>query len=396
MKIRAQDKSVSACIEKLHHIVCGEGGAIFDPSLALEVRGAELSYHLIRKARDQQRMVSLPVSSMPQIDHFQFQLDRDGRLRILSHSELASEHQLNVMEQSLELFNLLEKVNQFAKNSPSVQLQQFPDLLGLLLQGGNGADLVAPAQESEEALKIAAFWQGRMFYELESNANRSLPLLEFMNHHLFANNFKYEFRSEDTHIQLHHKNLVAGQTFARYEIMDALQTCVVYGFVDESAYFLQSQVFEMALVDEINLKISSQAVCSYQSDLPDWDSPPYYQNSFMYRSRVLYGSSGAVLPYAIVPPGDHILPFREAVSAQFAEIERHYELKAGVINNEDMFWRYANRLYDENRRYYIELLDVLKKTDLSKLVKGSTVPGQLKSLLEKQRRILKSFSKCLQ
>ncbi len=394
MKIRTRNTAVAAVIEKLHEKVCYEGGAYFDEALELGVKGSELSYSLARKVQNQHLMVSLPVSVMPQIDHYKFRLSKDGSLNVDSIDSDATPLQSEIMMLSLELFNLLGKVSQFGKDSPPVQLSQFPELLNLLLTGGNGADLAQPAVEGDESLRIAAFWQARMFYELNSEANRSLPLLEFMNHHLFANNFKYDFRGGGNHIQLHHKNLIAGQTFARYEIMDALQTFVVYGFVDQSAYFLHSQSFEMPLTDGLTLQVSSQAVCSHQSDVPDWNPPPKFQNSFMYRSKLLYGSSGPVMPYAIVPPGNHIEPFKEATLAQLEEIERHYGLEKGAINNEEVYDRFLRTLYSENLAFYKKLLAELRTIDFKLVEKNSMVPSQFKVLMDKQRGILRGFAKC--
>lgn len=395
MKVRTNQKSILFGLNELQRLVCDEGGAYIDSALELDIRGSDLSYRLNKKVDDQRLMIDLPTLIMPQIDHYEFKLGEKGELQIGRRSASAPKEQLAIMELSVELFNLMDKVNQFAKDSPAVQLYQYPELLKLLLKGGKGSDLAGPAEIGDSALKIAAFWQSRMFYEIESKVNRSLPLMEFMNHHLFANNFKYDFREGGTGVQLRHKNLVEGQTFARYEIMDALQTCVVYGFVDTNAYFLQSQEFTMPLIDGLTLQVSSQAVCSYQSDVPDWHPPPKYQNSFMYRSRLLYRDEGPIFPYGIVPPGSHMLPFKEAVSAQFEEIERHYKLASGVINNDELFLRYCKYLYSENAGFYKKLVASLKAVEFNQLEKGSSVPGQLKMLLRKQRGILKGFSKSL-
>jgi len=394
MRIRAHDKAVCTLLSELNQLLEQEGGANFNNALLLNVKGADLSYEVCGKLADMERTISLPVDCMPVLEHYDSRLVDSSILVIEKAAREASGFQQKIMQLQHELYNRLNKVAEHARHSAAVQLRHFPRLHELLLKGGNGLELLTATEAGEESLRIRAFWQARMFHEVRSKKNRALPMLEFMNHHLYANNFKYNTREVDGSwcLDLYHKNLLHGKTFARYEIMDALQTCVIYGFVDYTPYFIQSQAFEMALVDGLRLKVSNQAICSYQSDVPDWNPPPKFSNSFMYRSRLLFGSEGPIMPYAIVPPSTHMEAYAEALEAQLEEIERHYGLEAGVVNNEKISARFMNTLYACNKDYYQALLKLLRQTDWSLIEKSSTVQQQLKLVLKKQQSILKDFS----
>ena len=178
----------------------------------------------------------------------------------------------------------------------------------------------------------------------------------------------------------------------RYEIMDNLHAFMKYGFVDDNVFFLQSQPFTLQLDDDVSLEIKYQSASGNQCHVQDWQTPPNYNNSIMYRSALRLMPGKVSMPFLLMPPPRHMPAFDEALAAQLQETERHMGMPGGKLANPRLMQRIKIGLLEKNEEAYRKLAAVARDAQLS-----STVPATrlLKKMLKHQLKIINEFKQTI-
>lgn len=393
LKIRSRDKEAKLLIEELVALLT-DNGAYFNPKLQLDVQGSELSYSCKGPLDEQAKLITLPFQCMPILEDFVWSLDANKDLRWeLAKSPQAVEIELHqqIVDRLVHLYNRLGKLTDYGKQSPIVQFANKSPLVDRLLEFAHEHLLQAKLNEGSDQLLIYAFWYGRIFSDYQTQRTHLIPLMEFFNHSIFAESF---FQSSDVHGE-RTLNLSSGSSdntkgvFARYEIMDNLHAFVKYGFVDDRAFFVQSQPFEIDLLGGVvRLQIGYQAASGNQCQLHEWSPVPAYSNSLMYRSRLRFLTDCVFVPYMMVPPERHLPAFDDALKAQLIEIEQVKSLSQGELANASIMGEIKKALLKANESAYRSIAKAGKEAQLDK---GAPLTRLLKKMLKHQGQILAEF-----
>lgn len=399
LKIRSGDKQVQALITELLSVL-SDAGAVFHPTLQLEIRGAEISFSSRKKLKPGERLVKLPLSCMPLLADFTWSLDEAENLRWeVVESPLADAADFDLHRRLLgllvQIYNRFGKVAAYARQSPAVQFVGSRPLVELLLQIAQERPFQAALEQGSEALKIHAFWHNRVFSDFATGRLHMIPLMEFFDHSLYAENFSWNSAAGADRALQHVYQPVDGAgkgIFARYEIMDSLHAFVKYGFVDEKAFFVQSQPFTLDLDESTRLEIGYQSASGNQCHVSEWQPAPRFSNSLMYRAALKFLPDRVFMPFMLIPPSRHLPAFDDALAAQLGEIERHGGREPGSLANTEVMQKVKASVLAENEQAYMALGKAAKEAELNAAAPATRL---LKKMLRHQRQILGEFATSL-
>ena len=333
---------------------------------------------------------------MPRLYDYDWRLDDNKKLTwqpipgVDDHDDAAF-HQ-EILSLLVPFYNRYNKVAAFGDSSPPVQFAERADFLSVLMSMAGKDFYLASLEKGMDQLMIDVFWHARVFNV--SGSPRLIPMLEFVDHHIFAGGFTWKkMASNQRALTLKHQAIGRKKNvYARYEIMDNLKAYVDYGFVDDTTFFIQSLPFKMELSSSIAMDVQSQAVLLSQSGMDDWLNQPLYANSVMYRSKEGYANNTLSLPYLLLPPKRHELAFDDALLDQLRQVETIAALSDGDLANENTTGAIKRKLWEVNRDAYRELQESAK---LASLPPSSEATIMLKKLLKHQKAILAEFAQCL-
>ena len=396
LKIRSGDKEAQSLVRELVAALT-DAGAFFHPALQIDIRGAEFSFASRKKLKGDEVLVTLPLSCMPVWSDFEWSLDGDQHLCWAPiDSPLAGDYELNTrtVDLLIKLYNRFGKLADYSCISPVVQFAHKRPLIECLLAMDHDSASRAKLDEGHDQLMIHSFWHSRIFSDYLTGHFHLIPVMEFFDHNVFADNFFWD-DLPDGRRALHQAFQRVGETkavYARYEIMDSLHAFMKYGFVDDQTFFLQSQPFSLQLSETILLDVRYQSSSGNQCHVQDWQANPAYSNSIMYRSRLEFLSDTVVMPFLLMPPQRHMPAFEEALVAQLREIERYKGMLKGELANSRVIRKVKGALLKENEGAYRSLASVAQEAQLDN---AEPVVRMLKKMLSHQVSIIKEFKQTL-
>jgi len=397
LKIKSNDRAAQALVKELVSLLTEEG-AFFSPAMQLEIKGSDFSYNRKKSLENGETLVSLPFRCMPYLDDFHWSLDADHKLQwktIESPQSGCIELHTKIVDLQVRLYNQFGKLADMAKNFPVVQLADKKELVEQLLEFAQEHRFRSTLDKDLDQLLIHAFWHSRIFGDFRTQQIHIIPMMEFFDHNIFAGSFllgSNERGGESLNLSYVESD-GSKSLHARYEIMDNLHAYVKYGFVDDKAFFVQSQPFEIDLLDGVvRLEVSYQSASSNQCQVHEWNPVPAYSNSLMYRSRLRFLTDCVFVPYMMVPPERHLPAFNEALKAQLTEIEQARSLQKGELANASVMIEIKRALLNANESTYRSIAKAAKEAQLDP---GAQVTRLLKKMLKHQGQILGEFKRSL-
>ena len=396
LKIRSRNKEAQKLVSELVAKLT-DAGAFFHPALQIDIKGAEFNFSSRKKLKADDELVTLPLRCMPLLDDFSWSLDaRQNLCWAPVEAPLAADYDLHkdIVGLLVRFYNRFGKLADYASLSPVVQFANQRPFVECLLALAHEQPFQAKLNEGIDQLVIHAFWHGRIFSDYLTERLHLIPVMEFFDHSIYVDNFFWD-NLQDGQRALHKTYQPAGDTkalFARYEIMDNLHAFVKYGFVDEKTFFVQSQPFSLQLDEGVCLEVGYQSASSNQQHVTDWEPPPSFSNSLMYRARLQFHSARVFMPYLLIPPVHHLPAFDEALAAQLLEIERHTGRAQGALVNADVVHEVKMAALKANEAAYASLAQIAKESQLDNTAPATRL---LKKMLRHQRQILNEFKKAL-
>ena len=396
LKIRGGNNVARPLVKELVALL-SDAGAFFNPALQLDIRGAEFNFCSRKKLKADEGLIVLPLRCMPLLEDFHWWLDESSNLCCEGvDAPQAVDYELHqkIVALLVELYNSSGKLAANAKASPVVQFASQKPLAELLLALAHEEPIRAKLDEGLDQLMIHAFWHGRIFSDYLTGRLHLIPMMEFFDHSIYVDNFFWD-HLQDGQRALHKTYQAvehAKALFARYEIMDNLQAFVKYGFVDEKTFFVQSQPFSLQLDERVCLEVGYQSASSNQQHVTDWEPPPSFSNSLMYRAKLKFFSDRVFMPYLLIPPVHHLPALDEALAAQLIEIERQAGLAHGSLATADVIFEVKMAALTANEVAYTSLWRIAKESQLDNTAPATRL---LVKMLRHQRQILNEFKKTL-
>lgn len=231
-------------------------GAWFNPDLRLQADSGNLALYGTPGAARASYM-RVPVALMPQLECFDVS-SRGGKLAATPNGTPLLPHQQEMMEAMLELYNATDKLNLWRESLPFLAWQQTPQVLEYLLAARPlNANLTRCHEQfktgEQDKLLVDSFLGSRKFGLNEhilralglkgdhTHRNALMPVVDCLNHRLSAEGFNMPLVDGIPSMRTFHvPDSETGELFVRYNLYDAVDTTLSYGFMDTASTWLSS------------------------------------------------------------------------------------------------------------------------------------------------------------
>lgn len=337
-----------------------ERGAWFHPSLAVDCRENELSMHSEHAFNDRRSLLRIPLALMPAIDHFHWSVDWQDDVPHLAADPLgeASGDEVALMTQMIDIYNALDKLNQWRSVTPWVALREAPDMMAALFRGRANAPKAqkyhrASAADDTDALLLETFLGARAFNlsarhrvkagreSAEQSTSVIMPVIDYFNHRWAAEGYSIHDTPTPPSMRVFGKpDPDTSELFVRYNHYDPLDTYLFYGFVDVAAPWLNSVPLT---IDEGGKTLSVEA----KTGLFKGQLPPALRDLRVFMPQITYRDELGVTLDKLVIPGARAPRALQRVLASFASAlgispgDRRAavaRMEEAVINRNEAYW----------------------------------------------------------
>lgn len=246
----------SEVITPMRHIyrLLVKNGAWFNPDLRVKADNGNLSLHGTRGSQ-RASYVRVPVALMPLLNDFDITLNSD-KLIVNPNGTSLLPHHHEIIEAMVEIYNVTDKIKHWRESFPFLAWKDKGLLKYLLESRPENKRLhryVEFSNEENKEIIVDSFLGSRKFgvnsQYLKAIGGKSgtdgkfalLPLVDCLNHHLSAEGFNTPMVGKQPAMRTYHTpDSETGELFVRYNLYDAVDTTLIYGFIDEASHWLGS------------------------------------------------------------------------------------------------------------------------------------------------------------
>lgn len=231
-------------------------GAWFNRDLMVRAEGGSLSLHGTPGA-PRASYLRVPVAVMPQLECFDIE-SRQGRLVATPNELPLLPHQHEMMETMLELYNATHKLDLWRESLPFLAWQDAPQVLDYLIGARPLNSNLTRYHEQLKAgehdrLLVDSYLGSRKFGVNEQSLKALgvtggatqrhvlMPMVDCLNHRLSEEGYYTPLvGGKPTMRTFHTPDAGTGELFVRYNLYDAVDTTLSYGFMDAMSTWLSS------------------------------------------------------------------------------------------------------------------------------------------------------------
>ncbi|WP_111414094.1 sulfotransferase [Billgrantia lactosivorans] len=249
------DAAVLAPMRRICQLLAKQG-AWFNPDLVIRAENGNLSLHGT-PGTPRASYLRVPMATMPQLDCFDIRI-QNGILTAAPNGTPLLPFQHEMMEALLELYNSTHKLELWRRSLPFLAWQEAPGVLDYLLGARPRNSNLTRYHEQFKAgrhdqLLVDSFIGSRMFGVTEQHLKALgikgdtalrhvlLPLVDCLNHRLDAESFYTPLVGGQPAMRVFGvPDKDSGELFVRYNLYDAVDTTLSYGFMDTDSPWLAS------------------------------------------------------------------------------------------------------------------------------------------------------------
>ncbi|MGP8292357.1 tetratricopeptide repeat protein [Vreelandella zhanjiangensis] len=244
-------------LRPMRHIchLLSKNGAWFNPDLCIKSDNGNLSLHGTPGAPRASYM-RVPMALMPQLECFDI-VNRSGSLLATPNGTPLLAHQQDMMEAMMELYNATDKLKLWGESLPFAAWKA-PKVLEYLLSARPLNDNLTHYHKlfraGEQASLLVDSFLGSRKFSVNEHSLKALgingpamqrfalmPLVDCLNHRLNAEGFATPLvDGKPTMRTFHVPDIETGELFVRYNLYDAVDTMLSYGFMDNACTWLSS------------------------------------------------------------------------------------------------------------------------------------------------------------
>lgn len=309
MKYNCDNPEVEKLLIRLENITRSHG-ACFHPDLTVNLKNGDLHISCKTKLMPGEKLIEMPEACLPSKEKFQMRVQ--GRAIVIESIEAdVPDYQVACFEVMTEIFNLCNKIDTYSQTNVWLALNDETEFLDQLVGGRNKAPKVNKYhglwQEGQlDRLLLESFFGSRWF-SLKSKINSQqqvlMPFIDYLNHHQQASGYRFN----DSLLSVSLATPLAGsdECFVCYNMLDALDALLVYGFVDKSSPFVRSVPLDIQFSDlhsdrNTKLLIGSQVM----GKVAKKNLPPRVQDLQLFMPQVLGRNNESLQISHILIPGE--------------------------------------------------------------------------------------------
>jgi hypothetical protein len=248
-RFTCDDHGIEKLLVRLARDVSALGGGIH-PEVQISCEDGDLSIRADGALALKTPLISVPEPALLPVDEIGFVV-RDDELGLASPQTHLSPARRRLLDTMLEIYRRTGKIGSHRATSPWLALAHEPTILERLVQGRATAPAIRNFHRDflegrYDELTTKSFIKTRTL-GFRLGAQRPtpvlMPIIDFVNHHPGAPGFRTGTDSTGIRrVAIQQANPIAAsaECYVRYGNYDALDTYLVYGFVEQSAPFVRS------------------------------------------------------------------------------------------------------------------------------------------------------------
>ena len=386
-----ENPALKKALVDLHALIVDCGGYVSDDVTLLEVQG-ELSILSSLPNDNHENLIVLPDSCLPRINDFVIKA-HDNELSAEPRSSNVSETHIATMGLMINVYNITNKLSKHRATNPWLALKNSPALMQKLYEARAAEPKVKEYYEkfkrnNFDELLLDSFLGSRMF-DLNSAGESErlyciMPFIDFANHYLGSPPIQLNNDKAST-LSLRNSVPIAGskECYYCYSILDALDSFLVFGFVDANSLFVRSVPLQFDLNEYSRIQVHSRATRLFTGKLSD-----YVQDLRLYLPYILEVDDSVMqLSHLIIPGETAPVALRRVLTYLIRDWKPG--LAPSVVNN--IVINAEKSIINKNVDYYTSLLSAIEgsddvSADITQSMK-SLVDIQLNKLYQYQGRI---------
>jgi hypothetical protein len=397
--VQTSDEKIEELVIALIQLVQGCGGFIHPALKIVSTQGA-FSLALDKKLEPKTSVLKVPFQCMPVIEGFDLKYQQQTIVATPKTEindtgvELQTELQVSCMDILVRLYNHTNKVEEFSRVSPVLALKPHPKLLDLLAKAVGQQLSDFDVLDKLGMLKLAVYLKSRVFNRSDVKGSRLLPLIDFADHAIFADPLRIGDVEElsDEFMQINYMPVDNSlQCFVSYSMMDCLDSYMLYGFVDKTAFFVKSLPFSVELEGFGSFSVERSDVNKSQLDPAQWN--PGSKTASFYAANFTVSTQQINVQLVLIPPIEHMAAFNEVLGLYLTECEQVSSSSDGKLNTSENKKLIMQAMLKVNLDFYMSL-QVHILTGLAD-DKASGVL-MLKQMIQKQLDIILEFKRGLE
>ena len=376
MKIVTDNKAIQSELASLGKCMQDNGAWIHPDITIAYTEETGLSIQMERTINPRDFIIKVPVEQLIPYELLNMAV-KGNDFVIDPDKDRLSPVQIDLAERMVEIYNLTNKVEFHKSENPWILFREAPELLDLLLEAISWSPSIEYystfLHDREGAASMDQFvldsfsssrFLGQKIHGGEETVQVIMPIIDFLNHDYRGSGFGSPTNPGETQwigVTCAQPFISRNECYASYGTNDALNSFLIYGFIDATAPYIRSIPLEIPVGDLGKITV-------YSLNMKNISSPPkQLQDLHQFMPKLKKDKDGAVHLshlFVTVPPFPHALRrILRNVIATFC----------GNSVSEDFILeqtRAAERLVvEKNMAFYRE---ILKKID-----KNKTAPSGL-------------------
>ena len=253
------------------------GGYINDNVTVQEKQG-ELSILSSLPEDNQEDLIILPDACLPRIGDFVITA-HDEKLIAEPKSHYIKKSHTTLMRLMIEIYNITNKLSKHRDTNPWLSLEKSPSLMQKLFEG---RAMDPKMRQYYEKYKCNNFNEilidtfiGSRTLSFKSNTEKKpsdcmMPFIDFVNH-FFSSPMIHKNNDKNGSISIKNFLAITGsqECFVHYNMIDPLDSFLVYGFVDDKVPFVKSVPLQFKLHEYSHIQVHTRISSYFSGDLPD-------------------------------------------------------------------------------------------------------------------------------
>jgi hypothetical protein len=393
--VRSDNQQVESILRKINTQVESAGGFIH-PNIDLVYKAGNFSIQKNGEIEDR-HFIKIPHQILAPYSSFDFEIE--GRDIILApYDSNLSSPQYELFSNVLDLYNESGRFHAHCKASPWLNYKQDPDIVKLLLKARHGEDLTLIKKmlghdEYDEELALFTFFKARMAYCRLNNRHQPptevyLPLIEFLNHHPAGAGYDnlYNKKTEQGFMAVAPVTPIenSGECFTCYGALDALDSYLHYGFVDNNASFVRSIPLSIEIAEIGTITIGAQ-----NRIVPVGDRAEHLKDLGPYLPHIKYvqGSRQIDISHLIIPGERAFMSLKRVLHEILVILEPKIDKKSAATYVDEIDIMVARK----NLEYYSLLADCILGANAGDERPPSEFYENINSVTTRQLKVIEAY-----
>jgi tetratricopeptide (TPR) repeat protein len=368
-------------------------GASFHKNLCIVERDGDIMVTLAAASERNELLMDVPIKCIPLVNDYRFSLDENGCLVSKAKKNTLNSDANVIMQLLTQMYNACNKLANWKNTYPLFLLAGFDKVIKKLFEAksslaGRASYYSKLLEKITDTAVIESFFSSRtMGFDnalLRKNKIKTkldneqgfIPIVELINHKMGVNPFNIDNKTASLKTSTG-VGEAGREVFVQYNLDDPLVTLLTYGFVDSSAKWIYTVPVVLETKTKLKIHVGNHILSAKVEDIPN-----HLLGLADYMPADISRQGGiAQVSKLIIPGTEHSHSLRAVLAHVLKYLDSEGFYKDPIrLDSEVAF--IEKQLIELNKKYWLELMELVSSQIQSKKPLPPLVAGQLNELCE--------------